>query len=110
MVIARGHARRIAAQEVSQDSNSDERLSNSRKADFKATVTFLLITGVFGVAFVPYYASVLYVVVNLRWPNSTWMFVLKILGISNTWMNALIYYFRNKWFQKELKQLLLSCR
>ena len=110
ILIARSHSQRIRAQVggVSQNFGGDE--NNIRKADFKATITFFLITGVFGLAFMPYYASLIYVVNTLRWPNSTWMFIVRFMGVCGTWLNAFIYYVRNKWFQKELKQLLSSCR
>ena len=109
ILIARSHSQRIAAQ-VGVSQNLGSHPNSIRRADSKATITFLLITGIFGLAFMPYYASLIYIVTTLRWPNSTWMFVVRLMGVCGTWMNALIYYVRNKWFQKELKQLLSSCR
>ncbi len=110
MLIARQHSRQIAAQDPSSNDSGSDTQGNRRKADHKGTVTFLLITGVFGLTFLPYYTAILYVVVNIQWPASGWVFVLKLSGISNTWLNALIYYFRNKWFQNELKSLLFCWR
>ncbi len=111
MLIARQHSRQIAAQELSSNESGNDTQGTRRKADHhhKSTVTFLLITGVFGLTFLPYLTGILYVVVNIRWPVSGWVFVLKLFTVSNTWLNALIYYFRNKWFQNELIEL-MPCR
>ncbi len=106
MLIARQHSRQIAAQDLSSNDSGNNRQVNRRKADHKSTVTFLMITGVFGLTFLPYLTGILYVVVNIRWPANGSLFALKLATVSNTWLNALIYYFRNKWFQVELKELM----
>ena len=111
VMIARRHSRVIAAQELSTQHHhhGDVAVENRRtKPDSKAIVTFFMITGVFGTAFIPYYATLFYVIDTLHWPATWWIMVLRLQAVCNTWFNALVYYFRNKWFKEELKQL-LSC-
>ena len=104
LFIARHQARRIASAEI----NAANAQAQLRRSNFKSLNTFMIITGTTIVTWLPTCGN-LYFHMNNQTISSWQIFILiEILRYSNSWLNTLIYCWRNEGFRKVAKRLI--CR
>ena len=97
LIISRHHARRIAAAEI----NAANAQAQLRRSNFKSLNTILIITGTTTVIWLPHIIGTL-----TSDPGIKVLF--DSVHFSNSWLNTLIYYWRNESFRTVAKRLI--CR
>ncbi|XP_022090978.1 beta-1 adrenergic receptor-like [Acanthaster planci] len=99
---ARNQARRIAAENRAGNGQGGQRVST------KSTTTIIIITGTLTITWAPA------VIINGISPKTQWgiydkymiIMLAQALFLSNSWLNVVIYYLRNKDLRQELHRLL----
>ena len=99
--IARGHLKRIHAEESSLRS-----LGKNTKTESKAATTFVIITVAYGMCATPGIVFSLYTSITGSDIASYYQFLVFIAVYGNSWVNTLVYYARTKAFRNTAKQLL----
>ena len=99
--VARRHARQIA--DVGPQGGGG---ASSGSSESKRTVTFLIITAGFAVAWTPFATTVLYANFALKRPSPYLGFFCQVMFLANSWLNVIVYYWKNRSFRDELKRLL----
>ncbi|XP_072041519.1 histamine H2 receptor-like [Amphiura filiformis] len=99
-LVARRHARQIA------DSGQQNQAHSSSES--KRTITFLIITAGFAVAWTPFATSVLYANFALKRLSPYLGFFCQVMYLSNSWLNVIVYYWKNRAFREELQKIIES--
>ncbi|XP_038055205.1 histamine H2 receptor-like [Patiria miniata] len=101
-LIARNQARRIAAENQAGNGQGGQRINT------RSTTTIIIITGTLIITWIP---SVILYVISLAATSSTYTIYLltyfvNTCVLSNTWLNVIIYYLRNRDLRQTLRALL----
>ncbi|XP_072037601.1 trace amine-associated receptor 9-like [Amphiura filiformis] len=100
-LVARYHARQIAAQQTGHNTES-----RKAKAERKTFMTFFIMTMVLSIGYTPLVASTVYEnITRISFPAYL-VYLAEIMGFANCFMNAIIYYFRNSKFRREARKVL----
>ncbi|XP_072018315.1 trace amine-associated receptor 8b-like [Amphiura filiformis] len=117
-IIARRHAKRIAANEriipasISGESSSDTSGSWAmvrsvwNRSEMKAATTFFLITFSSIMTWMPYAILELYTSLTGNAVAAHVNFTVRLLMMGHCWLNVMIYYFRSKAFRQTLNDIL----
>ena len=103
LLTARLQALRIAATEVG--SNPESVNAQLRRSNSKSLNTFMIITGTLIVTWFPTIIALYPLYFS---PNKVISTVLNIFQFSNSWLNTVIYYWRDKTFRNVAKSLVFS--
>lgn len=95
--VARKHARQIARQQGGA--------GGAGANESRGTITFLIITAGFAIAWTPFATTVLYGNFALKRPSPYLGFICLMMFQCNSWMNVIVYSWRNRSFREQLVKL-----
>ena len=101
-LIARNQARRIAAENQAGNGQGGQRITRS-------TTTIIIITGTLIITWIP---TVIKLAINESSPYDSYLVIVftQVLVLSNSWLNVVIYYLRNRDLRQALRGLLSNWR
>ena len=100
-LVARYHARQIAAQQAGQNVES-----NKMKTERKTFMTFFIMTMVLSIGYTPIVVTTAYENITRISCPAYLVYLGETMGFANCSMNAVIYYLRNSKFRREALKVL----
>ncbi len=101
-LLARKHARRIAAQETIVQQTETRKTKSERKT----FITFSIMTIVLSVGYTPLVVNIVYENLTRESLPTVFTNIAAVMAFSNSFSNGVIYYFRNSAFRRAAKKLI----